>query len=161
EIAVAAARACQNPHAEARMLGLVGTAYFNLRDYATAAGYHREALERERETDHTMGEASALEGLGNAELALGHHVSAVERFTEARRIYQGLGRSRGVALMTRRLGQALSQAGRNTEAIDELTDALEYYSEHDEPYHQARTLSFLAEAYLRTSRLDDADEVLH
>jgi tetratricopeptide (TPR) repeat protein len=161
EIAVAAARACQNLRAEARMLGLLGAAYFNLRDYTTAVAYYGEALEREHQADHPVGEAVALEGLGNAELALRRYDSAIEHFAQARRIHKIIGRQRGIAVITRRLGQALSQAGSHLEAIEELTDALEYFSRRDEPYHQARTLGFLADAYMRTGQFDRAAEALH
>ncbi|WP_344397213.1 ATP-binding protein [Actinomadura alba] len=160
EIGVAAARACGDPVAQARMLEALGFAYLNLKDFDAARHHHDLALRLEEEADHPIGEASALEGLGIAELATGGNDRAIELFTRARRIHQRLGRPRGVALMRRHIGEALSGAGRHAEAVEDFSAALRFFEQADEPYHQARTLTSLANSHLSAGRLDDADDVL-
>jgi tetratricopeptide (TPR) repeat protein len=156
EIGLAAARACDDPKAVARMLTALGIAHLNRRDIPAAVGRHREALALDPPGGHLLGEASALEGLGIAELATGHGDRAAEYFARARAVHQKLGRPRGVALMTRHLGEARSAAGHHDEAIEHFTAALRHFEEADEGYHQARTLNGLAAAYLRSGRLDEA-----
>lgn len=160
EIGIAAARACGDPVAEARMLEALGFAYLNLKDFEAARQHHHLALRLEQEADHQIGEASALEGLGIAELATGNIDPAIEFFTRAQRIHQRLGRPRGVALMRRHIGEAFSGAGRHAEAVENLSAALRFFEEADEPYHQARTLTCLANSHLLAGRLDDAGDVL-
>jgi tetratricopeptide (TPR) repeat protein len=41
-----------------------------------------------------------------------------------------------------------------------FTDALRFYTQANESYHEARALNGLADAYLRTGRLDEADQAL-
>ncbi|HEU5160754.1 MAG TPA: tetratricopeptide repeat protein [Streptosporangiaceae bacterium] len=161
ELGVAAARACANTLAHARMLEALAYAYINLQDFAPAVEYCRQALRLERDSDHPLGEASALEYLGVAELGSSRNECAIDLFTMARDIHQRLGRPRGVALMTRHIGEALRQAGRYNDAIEHFTDALNFFSANSERYHVARTLTRLGKTYLLASRLDDAERTLH
>jgi tetratricopeptide (TPR) repeat protein len=160
ELGVAAAQACGDPLAQARMLEALAFAYLNLKDFALAVEYCHQALRLERAANHPLGEASALEYLGTAELAMGRNDRAIEFYTTAKIIHQRLDRPRGVALMTRHIGGALHHAGRYKEAIERLTTALNYFSEHRELYHVARTLSQLGQNYLSAGRLNDAGETL-
>jgi tetratricopeptide (TPR) repeat protein len=157
---LAAARACDDPRAEARMLAALGQAHLNRREFPAAAEHFGRGLRLVQGGVHPLGEASALEGLGTAESATGRHEHAVELFTRARTIHEELGRPRGAALMTRHLGDAFSAAGRDAEAIEHFAEALQFFTTADEPYHQARALTGLADAYRRSGRLDDADEAL-
>jgi tetratricopeptide (TPR) repeat protein len=160
QIGLAAAQACEDRIAQARMLEALGLAYLNLRDFSTANRCHHQALDLERAAGHRIGETSALEGLGIAELATGDPDRAIGYFTRARDILQELGRPRGVALMGRRLGEAAKAAGRLTEAIELLNSASRFFGQADEPYHESRTLNELADAYLHSGRLDAAERAL-
>lgn len=160
ELGLAAAEACGDPRAQARMLEGLGIAYNNLRDFGAAAGRFEAALALERQAGHRLGEASALEGLGVAALGTGAPSRAVELFAQARDVHVDLGRPRGIALMDRHIGEALSAVDRHAEADETLTGALEIFRRLDEPYHVARTLTCLGQARLRAGRPHDAATVL-
>ncbi len=161
EIGLAAARACADPRAEARMLTALGSAHLNLRDFPAAIDRYRQTLGLEPPGGHKLGEATSLEGLGVAEFANGRPPRALELFTRSRVLFEELGRPRGAALMGRRIGEALSALGRNEEAIDQFGAVLEFFVAHDERYLEARTLVGLAGAYARSGRLDEAAAALH
>ncbi|WP_179278644.1 ATP-binding protein [Actinomadura mexicana] len=158
EVGLAAARSCDDPRAQARMLVGLGVAHLNLQEIDGARDRYEAALALERQVGHRLGEAAALEGLGLVALATGDLVPAVGLFTEARDVHAALGRPRGVALMERHIGEALSSAGRHGEADAVLTGALETFTRLDEPYHQARTLTCLGQTRLLAGRLDEAAE---
>jgi tetratricopeptide (TPR) repeat protein len=160
ELGLAAAEACADLPAQARMLSGLGMAYLNLQDFSTAQDRYQTALDLERQARHHLGEAAALEGLGIAELATGNAPRAIELFSRARDLHAGLGRPRGVALMSRHLGEALGATGRHLEAIEVFTEVLEFFTRTEEPYHRARTLTCLGRAQLRADRLDDATATL-
>lgn len=157
---LAAARACGDVRAESRMLVALGLAHLDQREFSAAADLYGQALRLEPPGGHPTGAASALEGLGVAELALGNDERAIRLFTEARDAFAGLDQLRGVALMTRHLGTALTAAGRFDDAIEHFMSALAYYTKTDEPYHQARTLAGLAEAQKLSGRLAEAADAL-
>ncbi|MFC5748955.1 ATP-binding protein [Actinomadura rugatobispora] len=160
QLGLAAAEACADLPARARMLEGLGMAHHNLRDYSAAREHFQAALDLERRAGHRIGEASALEGLGLAEQAAGADARALELFTLARDLHAELGRPRGVALMRRHIGQTLSVLGRHAEAIDSLDHALRYFTGTDELYHQARTLGCLGRARLRADEPADAATTL-
>jgi tetratricopeptide (TPR) repeat protein len=160
QIGLAAARACDDQRAQARMLAALGLAHLEQRDFAAAIGAYDQALRLDPPGGHPLGEASTLEGMGVAELTAGNPERAIEWLTRARAAFTDLGRPRGVALMTRHLGRALSATGRYDEAVEHFTSALRYFSERDEHYHRARTLIGLADAFALSGRLDDAAETL-
>lgn len=161
ETGLAAARACADPPAQARMLTSLAIAHSHRRDHATAIAYYERILRLDPPGGHRLGEGSALENLGVAMLATGQTERALEIFLRAKEVFAELGRARGVALLDRRVAETLSAQGRHTEAIGHFEAALRYYAEQDEPFHQARTLTGLAGAYLAIGRLDDAASGLH
>jgi tetratricopeptide (TPR) repeat protein len=159
-IGLAAARACGDVKAQARMLTALGIAHLNRRDFPVAIDHYDEVLRLDPPGGHRLGEAAALEGLGVAELATGDGERAMNLFTRARAVQEALDSARGVALMTRHLGDALTATGRHAEAIEHYAEALSFFVDADELYHQARTLTGLAGAYLGAARLDDAAATL-
>ncbi len=158
ELGLAAARSCDDPRAQARMLEGLGVAHLNLQEIEAARGRYEAALALERQAGHRLGEAAALEGLGIAALATGDLATAVDRFTKARDVHTDLDRPRGIALMERHIGEALSAEGRHDEADAVLTRALETFTQLDEPYHRARTLTCLGQARLLAGHPDEAAE---
>ncbi len=110
-IGLAAARACGDPRAEARMLVQLGYAHLCLQQYQEAAQHFRRALTLRRQAGHLVGEATALEYLALIDLREGLPGQAITTFTRARAVYERVGRRRGVALMTRHIGEAELAAG--------------------------------------------------
>ncbi|MFI0479075.1 tetratricopeptide repeat protein [Actinomadura sp. 9N215] len=160
ELGRAAAEACGDRRAQARMLEALGMSYLSVQEFGAARQRYEDALSLERDTGHRLGEAAALEGLGIAERATGDTFHAIELFTEARDAHADLGRPRGIALMQRHIGETLSSAGRHHDAIETLTGVLDAFSQLDEPYHRARTLTCLGRARLRAGQLDEAASAL-
>ncbi|GAA4380773.1 XRE family transcriptional regulator [Actinomadura verrucosospora] len=161
EVGLVAARSCDDPRAQARMLEGLGVAHLNLQEIDAARDKYEAALALERQTGHRLGEAAALEGLGLVAFATGDLAPAVGLFREARDVHAALDRPRGIALMERHIGEALSAWGRHGEADAALTGALDTFVRLDEPYHQARTLTCLGQARLLAGRPDEAAEALH
>ncbi|MFI0484326.1 ATP-binding protein [Actinomadura sp. 9N215] len=158
---LAAAENAQDVLAQARMLeGLA--AYHNNRGSHTAAITHAQrALDLERAADHPIGEASALDMLGVAQMATGQLDLATETFTRARDIHRHINHPRGAALMTRHLAEVTARTGHHHRAIEHYDEAISYFATHHEPYLHARALTGRADSHLHLSRLDDADTDLH
>lgn len=160
EVGIAAARACEDRLAEARMLEGIAAANLNLKDFDTAIEHAQEALELERAAGHPVGEATALEYLGVAHLGGNRLEHALDAFARARDIHQRIDVPRGVALMDRRIGEALRDRGDHSGAIEHLVRACAYFAENDDPYNRAQTLTGLGRVYLMAGRPDDAETVL-
>ncbi|GAA1760268.1 hypothetical protein [Streptomonospora arabica] len=147
---LAAARALDDPAAQAFMLDGLGVLRLHRGEPAAAREPLRASLELWTRAGHDLGRASALEDSGVAELALGAPAAAAEHFAWAMRIHRRLGRRRGIALMRRRLGEAARDRGDHPAAEGHFRAALEYFTEADEPYMRLRTLVGLAACRLAT-----------
>jgi len=148
--------------AHARMLIGLAQLFMHLEEPENAAQDAREALRLEREGGHRLGEATALESLGVAALALGQLNEAWTRFTAARTIHEELGRPRGVALMTRHLGEVALATGNIRQAGELLTTALHYFATvAPERYQEGRTLLFLARVHIAEDNLPGAELALN
>jgi tetratricopeptide (TPR) repeat protein len=155
-VGLASARACGNRRAQARMSVQLGAAYLAVGRHDDARGLFTEALELERQEDHQMGVATALEQLGRSELAEGRPDEAISRFTEARAIFAEIGKLRAVALMARCTGDALIAAGRPGQAITELLQASAQFAALPDPFMYARALTVLAKAHLAAGQASQA-----
>lgn len=157
QIGLAAAEAIGDLRAQARMLEGLASYYSNVNDFTEAAASAQQALELERRAGHRIGEASAYDMLGIAQLALGQLDLAADSFGRARDIHDQLGRPRGAALMTRHLGEVAARAGDHERAVEYYTQAADYFGTHaGERYLHARALSHRALSLLEVGRLDDA-----
>lgn len=111
------------------------------------------AVAAERAAGHRRGEASAVELLGLLNLHRLQADVALERFVEARRIYDLIGPEdegaadlpRARALLGRHQGRALRLQGRLDASRQRLERAREFFSAHGEAYNEARALTDLAE----------------
>ncbi|WP_433171606.1 tetratricopeptide repeat protein [Actinoallomurus sp. CA-150999] len=160
ELGLSSARACGDRLAEARMLEQLGSAHLNLKDFTTALTCAAQAVELERAADHTVGEATALEIRGVAELALGRPGDAIETFTRSRELNERIDVPRAVAIMTRHLGDALRAADRAEESVRHLLQAQEFFRDNGDGYNEARSLNGLARSYLELERIDEAEQAL-
>lgn len=162
QIGLAAAEAIGDLRAQARMLEGLASYHSNVNDFTKAAASAQQALELERRAEHRIGEASALDMLGIAQLALGQLDLAADSFGRARDIHHQLGRPRGAALMTRHLGEVAARAGDHERAVEHYAQAADYFGTHDgEQYLHARALSHRARSLLELGRPDDACTDLH
>jgi tetratricopeptide (TPR) repeat protein len=153
---VASAHACGNRRAEARVRTQLGYCYLNQRQCDAATAELEVALELDRQEGHLLGEATALEHLGQADLGLGRPTAAIERFARARDIHAEIGRPRGVALLTRRIAEAHREAGRYQDALAGLAEARRRYAAVGDPFGEARALTGLGQTLLRAGRPEQA-----
>ncbi|HKB32152.1 MAG TPA: tetratricopeptide repeat protein, partial [Streptosporangiaceae bacterium] len=91
ELGVAAATACGDQRAQARMRVQLGLAYLELGEHAQARTQFTRALELDRRAEHRLGEATALAQLGRADEATGRTGAAIAAFSQARDIFDELG----------------------------------------------------------------------
>jgi tetratricopeptide (TPR) repeat protein len=157
---LAAARACGDITAEARMLAQLGYAYLCLRQYPEAADHFRRSLELGRQEGHQLTEATALEHLALVDLAEGRHDQAIDAFARARAVFEQLGRARGAALMIRHIGEAKLAAGRPADAAQSLEEARAMFAALPDPYMEARTLLGLGRARLAAGQPEQAAGLL-
>lgn len=160
EIGLAAARAGEDPLAEARVLEQLGSAHLNLRRFAAAAEYAAQAVRLERNNRHPAGEAVALEIRGVAELALGRPDAAIDALTGSLALNEATGNARGVAIMSRRLGDALHGAGRTGESLDHLSRARDFFAADGDRYNESRTLGSIGRVRLDAGHLAAAEAAL-
>jgi tetratricopeptide (TPR) repeat protein len=160
QIGLDAARACADQLAEARMLEQLGSAYLNLKNFQAAATHASRAVQLERLNDHPVGEATALEVRGIAEMELGQPREAIDTFTKSKMLNDRVGMRRGVAIMNRRLGDALSVVGRIEESIEHLIGARSFFAADNDPYNEMRTLTSLARVYSDASQFENAEAAL-
>ena len=109
-----------------------------------------------RQDGHRIGEATALEQVGLADLNRGGTDDAISAFTEALGIFQQLGVPRGVLGLTRHLGEAHRDAGRYEQAARYLTDARWLSAALPDPYNEARCLVALGRTQLKAGQPGDA-----
>lgn len=152
EIGAASARALDDPAAQAMMSTVLATRHLHAHEPDRAAELNESALGLWRRAEHTLGQASSLEGLGVCELARGRPVQARTHFESALAIHTRLGRNRGIALMLRRLGETNRDLGEHESAIDYFHRALEFFTEEEETFARIGVLMGLA-----TTKLAAAD----
>lgn len=147
-VGIASARAASQPRAEARLRAQLAYCFLQQRRFADAEEELGQSLELDRQDGHRLGEATALELLGQVDIGLGRPGPATVRFAAAQAMYLEAGEARGAALMTRRLGEAHHAAGRYPEALRELCAARQMFAELPDPYNWARTLTVLGQVLI-------------
>lgn len=147
-LGLASATAANDSAARALMLGGLGALHLTRGDADRALGLHVESLALWERARHRLGEAAALEASGVCELARNRPDRAQKRFAHAYEIHELLNRPRGRALLTRRLGEAARDLGANEDALGHLAEALEFFTEAEEPYLRVRTLVGVATTHL-------------
>ncbi|MER6664935.1 tetratricopeptide repeat protein [Amycolatopsis japonica] len=158
--AVAAARQCAEPAAEARMHVQLGYAYLNTEKFEDARRQFSASLEVSRTIKDEDGEATAWEHLGIVAQSTGDHRHALEHFTRALRLTEKTGQRRGTVLQLRRVGEANAALGRTQEAIDHLErSAAEALAIGDVVLH-ARAQTRLGKAHLTLGRHGEASRLL-
>jgi tetratricopeptide (TPR) repeat protein len=166
-IGLRCAEECSDPRAEARMHIQLGGAYRSLRRFDQALDHFERALRLERAAGHRLGEGTALDQLGVVLLRQERYEEAIDRFEQSRAIHEEVGVVRGVALMNHNIGKTLGTIGRYDEALSHLEQAQRQFAGVPEPYHEAQTLTAIAEVRISTGRpaaagqpLERADAIL-
>ncbi|MEV8636041.1 tetratricopeptide repeat protein [Streptosporangium sp. NPDC051023] len=145
-LGLAAARACSDSPAEAKMLNRTGLALRALGRLDEAADDFRRALDiwhREGNRRRILGSRRRL---GLIEMDRGHVEEAIVLFREALDGYHAAGEPRKVALLLCDLGDALTEKGREAEAVACLAEAEDLLAGQDDPYNRARARVLLGRA---------------
>lgn len=145
-LGLAAARACSDPLAEAKMLNRTGLALRVLGRLDEAADDFRRALDIWRREGDQQRMAGSLRRLGLVEMDRGLLDEAVVLFEEALDGYRAAGEPRKVALTLCDLGSALIEKEREGEAVAYLGEARRLLAPEPDRYNQARVLILLGRA---------------
>jgi tetratricopeptide (TPR) repeat protein len=89
-----------------------------LGQYDRAIDFHQQSLTINREFGHRQGEASSLNGLGNAYYSLGQYDRAIDFYQQSLTIQRELGDRQGEATSLNGLGNAYDSLGQYDRAID-------------------------------------------
>ncbi|WP_329321023.1 tetratricopeptide repeat protein [Streptomyces sp. NBC_01262] len=150
---------CPGTRMAGRMHTFQAMALIESRRFDEAKIQAEAAAAAERQAGHLRGLATAIETLGLACLAQWDFQEAHDLFAEADGIWQRTGpaddgfsdKPRARALLKRHRGRALNGLHLLDEAEELLLEALRFFREK-EPYNTARTLTDLADTYLRAGR---------
>ncbi|MFC9898090.1 NB-ARC domain-containing protein [Nocardia sp. NPDC127579] len=161
-VGIAATQQTANPLAEAILRVQLGLAHLWLNDFTRARGEFEAAL---RHTNHPEVCASALEGLGLAQLAGGRNLDARESLRRNRELADAIGIPRRIALACFHLAKAEAAA----EALPLLATAAALFAEEPEDetenlakvqYWRGRKLTELDEFDTATTELESALSVM-
>ncbi|MFM9368350.1 BTAD domain-containing putative transcriptional regulator [Streptomyces sp. Da 82-17] len=114
--------------------------------------YLQQAIDNFRAIGNQVGEASALCNLSRIHVSMGRTTSAVELAQRGISIYDEMGLTLRLANGRFALGIALTKAGRHAEALDQLSDALDIFTENRQRLWQGTTHFRIAEAHLAARR---------
>lgn len=148
EIGLAAACACGDKRAKARMNVQLGAALVDRDRLSEAEAYFSQALSLARETGSGLGVASAVNQLGLMCLVDGRPDDAIPYFTESRDLHTAAGSPRGAALVTRRLAEAHRNASRYGAAFAFFRDAIVRFTELGDQYNLLTCYVGLAETHI-------------
>lgn len=156
ELGLDAARAADDPEAEAKMLNRTGHTRRVLGDLDGAERDFLAALAIWERLGNRQRVAGSARRLGILDADRQRWDSVVQRYTEAIAIYRELGETRRAARTLCDLGAVLVDARRAHEAIAVLTDARAAFTGVDDPNTLARTILFLARAKAAVGARDEA-----
>ncbi|MQA95366.1 MAG: tetratricopeptide repeat protein [Streptosporangiales bacterium] len=155
---LAAARAAEDPEAEAKMHNRVGLALRDLGRTDEAAEHFHAALDIWRTLGNAYRVAGSMRRLAFIAADRERYDEAIRYFSEALEAYRSLAepRPRKEALTLGDLGAALTRAGRAEGAVGHLEEGRRLLASAPDPYNQARLLIRLAQARLALDAAADA-----
>jgi len=159
EIAEESSRECCSA-SHARILASLGECHLWLEENGIAEAYLQRALAQWRTAEHSLGQASTLEGLGTVELKKGNPEQARDHVMTARGMFAQEGRERGVVLMTRRVGETYLAEGRFHESLKHLDMAYRWFRSDGDSYQQVRTGRSRIRALARAGKTVEAHTLL-
>ncbi|MEQ8927736.1 MAG: tetratricopeptide repeat-containing sensor histidine kinase [Fulvivirga sp.] len=139
----------------------IGDTYKNLNDVDNAIKYTQIALNSAKEADNKRSVAVCNNNMGEIFMLDGNEKLALERFLEARGLFQDLGNKRGVSITTSNIGDVYFLLKRFSEAQSELLIALELFKELGNQDGEANTLIQLGRLYLEQKKYDQAPNYLN
>ena len=160
ELGWAAARRAEAALGESRMLTSGAAGLRNAGRHREAGEWFGTALRQAVRDGDARQQSQALNGLGNAYLALGELPAAEDHFARALALRQEIGYRRGVALSRVCLGKTALGAGDPESAVDHLRRARSELLEEADAYDAARAQAFLGRALHEAGRHKAGDEQL-
>ncbi|WP_412538033.1 tetratricopeptide repeat protein [Longispora sp. K20-0274] len=155
--ALAAARAADDPDAEAWTLNNLGTAYARASELDTAAGH----MLRAAELYHRLGDRSAEAGCrGNlAFFDLNRHrfASAIEQLLRVKDLFVELGDPLGVAHCLDNLGAGYFHLGDFPRALEYFQEGYTEHLKSGNRFNEGKALTSIARTLFALDRLDEAE----
>ena len=129
----------------ANFLSRYGSQLRLLSRYQDAVAHHTQALTIYRDIGNQLGEAIALNNLGDCDRVLGRYQDAVAHHTQALTIYRDIGNQLGEAIALNNLGDCDRVLGRYQDAVAHHTQALTIYRHIGNQHGEARALNNLGD----------------
>lgn len=156
EIGLHAARLADRPDAEAELLESMATVCVQTHQFDDAARYFALCMAVRRDTGDRLGEAAALNGLGQLRLRQRRLTDARELFTECMVIATELANPLWQAVALGNLGVTAHQLLDNDTAVRFALRNLAFHDSVANPLGQGDTLHALARSYRELGRHTDA-----
>ncbi|MDF5754540.1 tetratricopeptide repeat protein [Spongiactinospora sp. TRM90649] len=157
---LAAARACENAYAEAKMLDRLGHSMRAVGRPDEAAEYFGAARDIWRRLGERDREASSLRRLGSVAVDRGHLDEAVVYFLTAAEAFRERRATRSEGLAMLDLGLAVLGQGRSAMAVIYLERAGDLLANVDDSYNRARVKLALGRAHTQEDAHETADLAL-
>ncbi|WP_421658834.1 tetratricopeptide repeat protein [Leptothermofonsia sp. ETS-13] len=116
----------------------------------------QQALQLYRQDGNRLGEANALNGVGDAHYSLGQYQLALKVYSQAWEIYQELGDRKGGATVLNNIGAIYDDQRQYSEALKFYEQALKLRREAGDLAGEGTTLNNLAGVYLNQGDYDKA-----
>jgi eukaryotic-like serine/threonine-protein kinase len=116
----------------------------------------QSALELHRASGNKEGEATALNGLGNAYRMLGQFEEAARRYDESLTIRRQIGDRRGEVVGLMNLGRTRAEQGQYEDAVTQMKSAIEVARTIGYTAGLGDAYRFLGDIYQTSGRLDEA-----
>ncbi|GIF02098.1 tetratricopeptide repeat protein [Paractinoplanes rishiriensis] len=151
-----AARANDDPTAEAHALTDLGVAYLHLGQLVPAIEHFERGLRLFREADDLTGQARASNNLGMAAEQSGNFPGASDHYRRAILLHRQMGNRSGEAGAMRNLGNVEGRLGHYEAAAETFTEVLALAREIGHRTGEAGTLNGLGEIEMRSGRYEAA-----
>ena len=134
--------------AQAEKLDLDGYHFFIERNYRRALDSFQNELQLRRAARDALGEAWALNQIGESYLSLGETQSALKSYNQALPLFRQLKESHGIARTLHALASCHAALGNNAGALKELTEALALVHASEDRQWEGMILGDIAITYL-------------
>jgi tetratricopeptide (TPR) repeat protein len=155
-----AAELLADPTAQARALGMLGTAYLRLGRHETAADNFRQALDLFQQTGYEAGQGSMLNNLGLVETHRGRYRQAAEYHNQAITLFRRAGHLVNEASALGNIARLEGLMGHYQQAADHYQETLALHRRTGNRAYEALALQLIGELEIKRGSYDRAADFL-
>lgn len=156
EKAVSLARQINDRHAEARMINVIGTLYYQQGNFSTAIAYYDQAMQRFESLDDAEGQSQTLNNMGIIYRIRRNYARAIHIYKQSLALKQQLDDAIGAAHTMRNLGLLHAYKGDAEMSLDYLHAAIDILEQHDKPSEIAACEVGIGHALYTLGQYDEA-----